>query len=100
MIDTGDDPPQEFACVWDALMDTPAEAAAMRIRSDLLSAVQQAVAGWDLPRAAAAQRLEVTRPRLDDLTRGRIAKFSFDDLIGLATRVGLDVRVQITRTTP
>lgn len=97
MTDLDDGPPEVFACVWDALMDTPAEAATMRMRSELLSAVQQAVRGWDLSRAAAAQRLEVTRSRLDDLVRGRIGRFSFDDLVLLATRAGLDVRVQIDR---
>lgn len=97
MASPDDGPPEEFACVWDALMDTPAEAAAMRIRSDMLSAIQQAVKGWNPPRTAAAQWLEVTRPRLDDLMHGRIGKFSFDDLILLATWAGLDMRVQIDR---
>jgi len=41
---------QVFASVWDALEDSPAEAANMRLRSELMSAVKQAVAGWGLPR--------------------------------------------------
>jgi len=86
---------QTFACVWDALMDTPAEAVAMRVRSDLLSAIQETVKGWDVARATAARRLELTRPRLTDLLRGKIDTFDCDDLIQLATRAGLDVRVQI-----
>ena len=43
----------------------------------------------------AARRLEVTQPRLNDLLRGRIGNFSLDALILLATRAGLQVRVQI-----
>jgi len=35
-----------FESVWDALEDSPAEAAHMRLRSDLMIAVQEAVAGW------------------------------------------------------
>lgn len=83
-----------FACVWDALTDSPAEAATMRVRSDLLSAISDTVAGWDVTRAVAAQHLDLTRPRLDELLRGSVGRFSIDELIGLATRAGLDVRVQ------
>ena len=86
---------QVFASVWDALEDTPAEAANMRLRSGLMSAVKQAVAGWGLTQAEAARRLEVTQPRLSDLLRGRVDNFSLDALILLATRAGLRVRVQI-----
>jgi predicted XRE-type DNA-binding protein len=85
---------ETFACVWDALMDSPAEAAAMRVRSDLLSAICDTVAGWDVTRAAAAQHLHLTRLRLDELLRGCVSRFSIDDLIGIATRADLDVRVQ------
>ncbi len=85
---------ETFACVWDALMDTPAEAPAMRVRSDLLSAICDTVAGWDVTRATAAQHLHLTRPRLDELLRGCVSRFSIDDLIGIATRANLDLRVQ------
>jgi predicted XRE-type DNA-binding protein len=89
---------QTFASVWDAIEDTPADAANMRLRSDLLLAVQQAVTAWGVDRADAAERLAVTRPRLGDLLRGRIGKFSLDALIELAVRAGLEVRVQASPT--
>ena len=95
MMETEGIPGQVFASVWDALEDSPAEAANMRLRSELMIAVQQAVAGWGLTQAAAARRLEVTQPRLNDLLRGRINNFSLDALILLAARAGLNVRVQI-----
>ncbi len=82
-----DNPPvRTFACVWDALEDSPAEAAAMRARSDLLSAIRDAVAGWGVTRATAARRLGVMPPRLDALLRGSLGTFSIDELAGLATR--------------
>ena len=90
-------PGQVFASVWDALEDSPAEAANMRLRSKLMIAVQEAVAGWGLTQAEAARQLDVTQPRLNDLLRGRIGKFSLDALILLAERAGLSVRVQIER---
>lgn len=85
---------QAFACVWDALTDSPAEAATMRVRSDLLSAISDTVAGWNVTRAVAAQHLDLTRPRLDELLRGSVGRFSIGELIELAIRAGLDVRVQ------
>ncbi len=75
--------------------DTPAEAANMRLRSELMIAVKQTVARWDVTQAEAARRLEVTQPRLNDLLRGRIGNFSLDALILLAARAGLSVRVLI-----
>ena len=89
------DTSQVFASVWDALEDSPAEAAVMRLRSELMIGVQEAVAGWGLTEAQAAQRLDVTRPRLSDLLRGRIGKFDLDALAVLADHAGLSVTVQI-----
>lgn len=92
-----DEPVQVFASVWDALEETPEEAANMRLRSELAIAVQDAVEGWNLTQAQAASRLGVTQPRLNDLLRGRVARFSLDALIALAERAGLAVRMEITR---
>lgn len=86
---------QSFANVWDALEDTPAEAANMTMRSNLLIAVEQRVRGWGVTQAEAARRLGITQPRLNDLLRGRITNFSLDTLINLATQAGLAVRLDI-----
>ncbi len=96
---TGTDgiPGQVFESVWDALEDSPAEAANMRLRSELMIVIRQAVAEWNTTQAAAARRLEVTQPRLSDLLRGRINNFSLDALTVLASRAGLHVRMQIER---
>ena len=40
-----------FDNVWDALADTPAEAANMTMRSDLIIAIEQAVRGWNMTQA-------------------------------------------------
>ena len=97
MTKTGGIPGQVFTSVWDALEDSPAEAANMRLRSELMIAVKQIVIEWSLTQAEAARRLDVTQPRLNDLLRGRIGNFSLDALILLADRAGLSVRVQIER---
>jgi len=86
-----------FANVWDALEDDPAMAANLSMRSELLIALQQRIAAWKGTQAAAARRLEITQPRLNDLLRGRINKFSLDALINLANRAALRVRLRIDR---
>ena len=92
-----DEPVQTFASVWDALEETPEDAANMRLRSELLTAVRDAVKDWQLTQAQAASRLGVTQPRLNDLLRGRIGKFSLDALVTLSERAGLTVRIAIVR---
>jgi predicted XRE-type DNA-binding protein len=86
---------QEFSNVWDALADTPEEAANMTMRSDLMIVIQQKVSGWNITQAEAARRLGVTQPRLNDLLRSKIDKFSLDTLIALARHAGIKVRLDI-----
>ena len=93
-----DEPVQTFASVWDALEETPEAAANMWLRSDLAIAVRDVVQEWRLTQAQAARRLGVTQPRLNDLLRGRVDRFSMDALVGLAERAGLAVRLEIGRT--
>ena len=86
---------QEFANVWDALTDSPEESANMTMSSSLLIAIQQKVLGWAVTQAVAAQRLGVTQPRLNDLLRSKIDKFSLNMLIVLARHAGIVVRLEI-----
>jgi predicted XRE-type DNA-binding protein len=88
---------QRFDSVWDAIEASPTAAANMKARADLMIALHQTIDGWSLSQAAAAKRLRLTQPRLNDLLRGRITKFSLDALMTLATRAGLAVRVEIMR---
>jgi len=84
-----------FANVWDALSDSPEEAATMKIRSDVMIAISDTISAWDTTQARAASRLVVTQPRLNDLLQGKINKFSLDALLTLASRAGLKVKINI-----
>jgi predicted XRE-type DNA-binding protein len=86
---------QEFANVWDALTDNPAESLNMTLRSNLMIALQQKIRGWKITQAEAARRLGVTQPRLNDLLRSKIDKFSLDTLVALAGEAGMSVRMDI-----
>jgi predicted XRE-type DNA-binding protein len=89
---------QRFDSVWDAIETSPAVAANLKARADLMIALHDTIEGWGLNQAASAKRLGLTQPRLNDLVRGRISKFSLDALINLASKAGLSVRVEITRS--
>lgn len=88
---------QRFDSVWDAIEPSRAQAANMKARAELMIAISEAVDAWELTQAATASRLGLTQPRLNDLLRGRINKFSLDALINLATAAGLAVRVEVVR---
>ena len=88
---------QQFDSVWDAIEDTPQAAANMRARSQIMIAIEQEVRSWDLTQAKAAERLGVTQPRLNDLLRGKVDKFSLDALVELSARAGLAVTVGVAR---
>lgn len=86
---------ETFDSVFDALADTPVEAANMKARSELLSALNSQIRSWNLPQEAAAARLGITRPRLNDLLRGKLGKFSLDALVNLATAAGLVLEIRV-----
>jgi len=86
---------QTFSNVWDALEDDPEQAATMTMRSDVMAAINDTVRDWNTTQARAARRLGITQPRLNDLLRGKINKFSLDTLMTLATRAGLKVKIQV-----
>ena len=50
-------------------------------------------AGWT--QAAAAKRCGVSQPRINDLLRGRIDKFSIDALVNMATALGRRVDFEL-----
>lgn len=67
------------------------------VRSDLMIAAQKALGRRALTQAEAARTLGVTQPRVSDLLRGRIDLFSTDALIDMLARLGIRVRVTLSR---
>jgi predicted XRE-type DNA-binding protein len=88
---------QRFRSVWDAIEASPSQAANMKARSEMMMAIRDTINGWKVTQAVAAKRLGLTQPRMNDLVRGRINKFSLDALINLAGRAGLSIRVEVVR---
>lgn len=85
----------KFDNIWDAIEDSAAEAANMKARAVLMLAIRKQVESWKITQTEAAEKLGVTQPRMNDLLRGRIDKFSLDALALLASAAGLAVEVQV-----
>ncbi|QEU31502.1 helix-turn-helix domain-containing protein [Pseudomonas luteola] len=81
--------------VWDALVDSPEEAENLRVRSKLMRAITRTVKAWDVPQKEAAQRLHITQPRLNDLLKGKIDKFSLDALVNMLAGANLEIEIQV-----
>lgn len=86
---------QYYESVWDALADTPEEAANLRIRAELMDGIVEFIQKQQWGREEAAHRCGITCPRMDELLEGALSEFSLDALISLATSLGLSVRIKV-----
>ena len=87
---------RKFASVWDAIAGSPGEAANLRLRAELMQKIAEIVAKKGWTQAEAARRCGISQPRMNDLLRGRISKFSLDALVNAATALGCRVRVELS----
>ena len=81
--------------VFDALVDTTAEAANLKARAEIMLGIRERVKSWKVNEAEAAKRLGLTRPRLNNLMRGKISKFSLDALVNIATAAGYTLHIDL-----
>jgi predicted XRE-type DNA-binding protein len=81
-----------YSSVWNAIAGTPEQAANLQARADLMRSIAAIVERQRCTQAEAARRCGVTQPRMNDLLRGRISRFSLDALVNIAARLG---RVQV-----
>jgi predicted XRE-type DNA-binding protein len=88
---------KKFDSVWDALETSEEAAANMKMRAELMIALENHIGSKEMTQAEMAATFGITQPRLNDLLRGRIQKFSLDALVNLAIRAGLRVDVKVRR---
>ena len=84
-----------YANVWDALADTTEQAANLRARADLMRQITEIIQDNGWKQVEAAERCGVTQPRINDLLRGRVSRFSLDALVNIATALGRRVSVEL-----
>lgn len=88
---------QKFTSVWDAIEDTPQQAASMKARSALMMELSAVIQSSGMTQADAAALFGVTQPRVSDLMRGKINLFSLDTLIDMAATAGMSPMVKVTK---
>jgi predicted XRE-type DNA-binding protein len=86
---------QRFSSVWDALEDDPIKAENMKLRSALMLAITKRIEEDGLTQTQAAEKLDITQPRVSALIQGKIESFRLDTLVNLAHRLGLHVSINI-----
>jgi predicted XRE-type DNA-binding protein len=88
---------RRFKSVWDAIEDTPGEAANMKTRSALMMAIAGYIKERRLTQAEAAKALGITQPRVSDLIRGKVHLFSIDTLVNMLSVAGFRVDMRVRR---
>jgi predicted XRE-type DNA-binding protein len=74
-----------------------AEAENLKMRADLMIRIVQFYRKSGLTQASAAKELGLTQPRLNALLKGKVAQFSLDALVNIASRAGLNVRLVVKK---
>lgn len=86
---------ESFGSVWDAIADTPKQAANPRARAELMRQIAAIIKVNKWKQAEAAQHCGVTQPRVNDLLRGRVSRLSLDALVNIATALGRRVHLEL-----
>jgi predicted XRE-type DNA-binding protein len=72
-----------------------AEAENLLIRTDLMIRIEKLIRGRGLTQAGAARLFGVSQPRISDLVRGKIQRFSIDSLVEMLGLAGARVRLTV-----
>ena len=84
-----------YSSVWDAIAESPQEAANLRLRAELMDKITAIIAKKGWTQLEAAGHCAITQPRINDLLRGRISRFSLDALVNIASALGRRVHVEL-----
>ena len=76
-----------YRSVWDAIADSPEEAANLELLSQLMDTIKAYIDHEALTQEEAAKRLGVLQSRISELVNGRISKFTIDELVNMAARL-------------
>ncbi len=74
------------------------EAEHLRVRAEMMVALERAIGRLRVTQARAAEILGVSQPRVSALLHGRIDLFSANTLIDMLARLGIDVRLVLKRS--
>ncbi len=73
------------------------EAENLKMRTDLMIQLSKLIHARRLTQADAADLFGVTQPRVSDLVRGKIDRFSIDTLVAMLGHAGVRVQIVVGR---
>ena len=71
------------------------EAENLLLRAQLMSEIRDVARG--MTQAQAAKRFGVSQPRINDVLRGKIDKFSLDALVNMLSKAGMRVEMKVKK---
>jgi predicted XRE-type DNA-binding protein len=71
------------------------EAENLLLRAQLMSEIREVARG--MTQAQSAKRFGVTQPRINDVLRGKIDKFSLDALVNMLAKAGMRVEMRVKK---
>jgi len=74
------------------------ESTNLKMRTDLMIRLSKLLEARGLTQAEAARFFGVSQPRISDLVRGKIDRFSVDTLIAMLGHAGVRVRIVVGRS--
>ena len=85
---------KSYRNVFEALEDDPAMAQNLKIRSELIITLRRYIEDAALGQKEAAELFGVYQPRISDLMRGKVDKFTIDKLVNMLARIGKTVTMK------
>ena len=74
---------------------TAEEAKNLKIRAELMTLLSTLIKERGLTQAQAARLFDVSQPRVSDLVRGKIDRFSIDTLVAMLGHAGVEVSLVV-----
>lgn len=89
---------EKYDTAWDAIYDNdPVRAESLKVKSELMIMVERFIKEKGITQKEAARLLGVSQPRISDLVRGKIDRFTIDMLINMLSRVGIMVDITVKK---
>ena len=85
---------KSYRNVFEVLEDDPAMAQNLKIRSELIITLRRYFEDAALGQKEAAELFGVYQPRISDLMRGKVDKFTIDKLVNMLARIGKTVTMK------
>jgi predicted XRE-type DNA-binding protein len=79
--------------IFEAIEDDPVVAENMRLRAKLMVKLRNYIKQQGMTQEEAARRMGVTQPRISDLVRGKIDRFTIDMLVNMLSHAGIHVEL-------